>query len=468
MNDGHPTTSPLTPKAIAARMGIQLLDELAAGDLATGDWIIVHDTDAGVRKKYDPAGLLTKYNLVTAASAFANDNRLLRSDGTGRGAQASGITIDDSDNVTIPGNLTVQGTTVTFDTETITVEDPLISLAKANAGDLVDIGVFGLYNDGSARYAGLFRDATDGAFRLFKNLTVAPTTTIDTSDGSFQLADLRIGTAHMTSWYSGNLISIGTRIENFTDDSDTAGVALNYNGYNGGVTRYRDFTVYDGKTNALLIIDGSAGSLIMAGTDPGSVSAGQAALGGGVVRAYGVFYSESGSVHRFGNINIRDDSIERHSTDSDSVGISFNYTGYNSGSTRFRDLTVYNGKGGLVLFVDGSEKEIKLYGTTDATTKDNGALASEGGISAEKNIHAGGDLRCDGVLKIDGTQVVKEQQAAIDPGAYNFSFTATSGGYGCSSSAEWDNLMSYIDGLQDIINDLISLVEAHGLAATHT
>ena len=36
---------------------------------------------------------------VTAAAAFGTDNRLLRSDGTGKGAQASGITVDDSNNV---------------------------------------------------------------------------------------------------------------------------------------------------------------------------------------------------------------------------------------------------------------------------------------------------------------------------------------------------------------------------------
>ncbi len=37
---------------------------------------------------------------VTAAASFANDNRLIRSDGSGKGVQASGITIDDSDIVT--------------------------------------------------------------------------------------------------------------------------------------------------------------------------------------------------------------------------------------------------------------------------------------------------------------------------------------------------------------------------------
>lgn len=46
---------------------------------------------------------------VTAASAFATDNRLIRSDGTGKGVQASGVTLTDTDDMTIPGDLTVQG-----------------------------------------------------------------------------------------------------------------------------------------------------------------------------------------------------------------------------------------------------------------------------------------------------------------------------------------------------------------------
>ena len=39
---------------------------------------------------------------VTAAAAFATDNRLIRSDGTGKGVQASAITISDNGEVTLP------------------------------------------------------------------------------------------------------------------------------------------------------------------------------------------------------------------------------------------------------------------------------------------------------------------------------------------------------------------------------
>jgi hypothetical protein len=54
---------------------------------------------------------------VTAAAAFGNDNRLIRSDGISKGVQATGITVDDSNNVTGIGN--VDATTTSTDTFTI-------------------------------------------------------------------------------------------------------------------------------------------------------------------------------------------------------------------------------------------------------------------------------------------------------------------------------------------------------------
>lgn len=59
---------------------------------------------AGVVQELTKTNMLSFLNVadgadVTAAAAFANDNRLLRSDGTGKGAQASDVTILDNGNV---------------------------------------------------------------------------------------------------------------------------------------------------------------------------------------------------------------------------------------------------------------------------------------------------------------------------------------------------------------------------------
>ena len=82
---------------------------------------------------------------------------------------------DISGNLVLDGNLTVSGTTTTVNTSTLTVEDPLIKLASGNAsGDTVDIGLYGLYDNTGSQdvYSGIFRDATDDKWKLFKSLEI--------------------------------------------------------------------------------------------------------------------------------------------------------------------------------------------------------------------------------------------------------------------------------------------------------
>jgi hypothetical protein len=88
-------------------------------------------------------------------------------------------------------------------------------LANANPGDALDTGFVSSYNDGITRFTGLFRDITDGKYKLFDNLDVLPTTTVDTTDPSFEFSDLKLGilevsdsTASTTST-SGALIVTG-------------------------------------------------------------------------------------------------------------------------------------------------------------------------------------------------------------------------------------------------------------------
>lgn len=111
---------------------------------------------------------------------------------------AIGQAVGTSDNVTfndvtVSGNLTVSGSTTTVNTATLSVEDPLIVLASGNdSTDVVDIGFYGLYDTTGSQdlYAGLFRDATDGKFKLFKGSQTVPTTTVDTGATGYSVADL--------------------------------------------------------------------------------------------------------------------------------------------------------------------------------------------------------------------------------------------------------------------------------------
>lgn len=96
-----------------------------------------------------------------------------------------------SGDVTISGNLVVQGSRTEISVDTMQVEDPLIKLSANNTADIVDIGFYGVYNDGTERYTGLARDASDGSYFLFANLVAQPTTTVLVTSPSFQLATLR-------------------------------------------------------------------------------------------------------------------------------------------------------------------------------------------------------------------------------------------------------------------------------------
>lgn len=87
-------------------------------------------------------------------------------------------------------NLTVNGTTMTVNSTTLTVDDPLIAVGDGNATDSVDLGIFGTYTSSGAKYSGLFRDASDGKFKLFTALQELPTTTVNTSGTGYTQATL--------------------------------------------------------------------------------------------------------------------------------------------------------------------------------------------------------------------------------------------------------------------------------------
>ena len=152
-----------------------------------------------------------------------------------------------SDNMTIGGNFTVNGTTTTVNTATLSVEDPLIKLANGNSSaDSVDIGLYGLYDTSGSQdlYAGLFRDASDsGKFKLFKDLQAEPTTTVNTSGTGYAAATLVVGT--LEGAVTGNVTG------DVTGNSDTATVAT---GVTATANNSTDETVY------LTFVDGATGT----------------------------------------------------------------------------------------------------------------------------------------------------------------------------------------------------------------
>ena len=167
--------------------------------------------------------------------------------------------------LTLAGNLTVSGTLTTIDTNNLTIEDPLIKVANGNLTDVVDIGLYGVYTNGGTRYTGLFRDASDGIYKLFTGLETEPTTTINTAGVGYGEATLK---AYLNS---GALTSNGDNL-NITANSQIA-VSIFANTYkwtsltSGGIIVGNST---NGFTNLALGTDGyvlqSNGSTVVYGT----------------------------------------------------------------------------------------------------------------------------------------------------------------------------------------------------------
>jgi hypothetical protein len=95
-------------------------------------------------------------------------------------------------NLTVDGNFIVNGSNVLVSATQIQIEDTLLQLGHENANNVTDLGLVVGYNDGSAKHAGIVKDVTDGKWKLFKDLTVEPATTVDFSSASLDI--LSVGT----------------------------------------------------------------------------------------------------------------------------------------------------------------------------------------------------------------------------------------------------------------------------------
>lgn len=95
-------------------------------------------------------------------------------------------------NLTITGNLTVQGTTTTVNSTNLEVTDPLIYVGTGNTGNASDIGIVGHFDNGLYQHSGLVRDASDGVWKLFSGVTTEPSSVIDFTGATYD--HFKVGT----------------------------------------------------------------------------------------------------------------------------------------------------------------------------------------------------------------------------------------------------------------------------------
>lgn len=134
---------------------------------------------------------------ATTESSDTSSGALVVSGGVG---VAKGLNVGGALNVS--GDFTVAGAFTTTASDSLVLNDPFVFLANANPGDALDTGVISSYTDAGdsiLKYSGIFRDVTDGKYKLFDNLLPEPTTVVDTGNVSFRYADLYFGNAKLNS-----------------------------------------------------------------------------------------------------------------------------------------------------------------------------------------------------------------------------------------------------------------------------
>lgn len=87
-------------------------------------------------------------------------------------------------NLVVDGDFTVNGTNFSASATSIVIEDNMVQLAHQNAANTVDLGLVVAYNDGAAKHSGIVRDVSDSKWKIFKDVTTEPTTTVAFGEGS--------------------------------------------------------------------------------------------------------------------------------------------------------------------------------------------------------------------------------------------------------------------------------------------
>ena len=114
-------------------------------------------------------------------ASLNNDGKILESELNLTGLATSITTSGNvsAENVTVGGNLVVNGTTTTLNTQNFTVEDTLLYIGAENQSSQLDLGFVAAHNTGTYNHTGLVRDASDNKWKLFKDVTDEPTTTVN-------------------------------------------------------------------------------------------------------------------------------------------------------------------------------------------------------------------------------------------------------------------------------------------------
>jgi len=286
-------------------------------------------------------------------------------------------------NSVFTGNVSFLGSNTLISTTVLNIEDNILQLSHLNPSDLVDIGFIGGYNNGANVHSGLFRDATDDTWKLFRNYSAEPSTTIDVSANGFAWANLAIG-----GLTAANSINIGTGQTYKINATDVLSST----------------TLGSGVTNSSLTSVGTIGTGVWQGTTIGTAYGGTGLTS---FTANGVVYASSSSALATGSVLSFDGTNLGIGTNSptaklDITSASAGFSNIKLVQTGVRTWAIENtGTSGLFkiieagvsdrLVIDGSgnvgigtsspSSKLDVSGTITSTAISTGALTASGNVS---------------------------------------------------------------------------------------
>ena len=190
------------------------------------------------------------------------------------GHTTSEVTIND--NLTVTGNFTVNGDSVTKNVTTLNVEDPLLKLnnnANALYDDENDIGFFGQYgkSSGTQYYTGLARARASKMFYLFSELTPDPEATVSAPGfgSSLDIAGNALSDITFNAAGTASNLEIG-QVFRVAQYKRSGWQINNAAGYSIGTTGDMDIEQHDSNSSSVVAGDRvyiiSSGSMVEVGT----------------------------------------------------------------------------------------------------------------------------------------------------------------------------------------------------------